>query len=171
MPEASFQPDGKSFPAASRTPVDCSLTRSGSATDVPRRGRLDLGPELVERRRDALRAGLVAEDEDALEVAEGARRAVAERDRLLDLEALRDPAVAHAAAVLDGHERQEALELAGAADELVAGEGRRAEPEERVLDPGAERGGALRVAGHGGRHELVELAVERAAAAAPCCAR
>ncbi len=62
---------------------------------------------------DAARRRGVAGEQARLEIGERRRSPVAERDRLLDLEILRDASVADPAPVLDRDEAQEPVELAG----------------------------------------------------------
>ncbi len=64
------------------------------------------------------------------QVGERALRPGAEGDRLLDLEGERHPPVVDAAPVLDGHEREEAQQLLGAARGLLGRERRGGEPVE-----------------------------------------
>ena len=124
-----------------------------------RRG-LDLASDLRQRRGDLPRRRRVAGDEHALEVGEGPRRAVAEGDRLLDLEPLRDPAVAHSALVLDGHEREEALHLPGAPDQLLLGERRGPEAQHHIVDRPARGPGGGVVACGGGGDQVAERSRE-----------
>ena len=101
--------------------------------------RAEIAGQAVEDLAEPASVLLVFEREEMLEVAEGLRRAVAERDRFLDLEVERDPAVVDAALILDRHEREEALQLAGAPELLLLAQRSGAEALERGLDL-AERG-------------------------------
>ena len=85
------------------------LVRVGDPVAASGRGKRvaepgQLGAELSRRR-------LVTPQQRRLEIAEGTGRAVPERDRLLDLEVEHHAAVTDAAAVLDRHEPEEAVEL------------------------------------------------------------
>ena len=89
---------------------------SGSATCSPRAARRELDRRSRRRRRHPCECAAASRcDERRLEVGERLCGAVAERDRLLDLEVERHAAVVDAAAVLDRDEREEAEELAGPA--------------------------------------------------------
>ena len=101
--------------------------------------RAEIAGQTVEDLAEPARVRLVLEREQVLEVAEGLRGAVAERDRFLDLEVERDPAVVDAALVLDRDEGEEPLELARAPQLLLLAERSGAEALERRLDL-AERG-------------------------------
>ena len=83
---------------------------------------VDDGAEAVEAARGGVGARAVALGQLVAQVGEGALRAGAEGDRLLDLEVERDPPVVDAAPVLDRHERQEAQQLLGAARGLLGRE-------------------------------------------------
>ena len=89
--------------------------------------------ELVEPGLDGLRLRAVALGELVLEVGERGGGAGAEGDGLLDLEVERDLGPAHAAVVLDGHEREELQELLRAPRGLLGGQRRGGEP----LEPSA----------------------------------
>ena len=96
--------------------------------------------ELAKRVLDRTRRREVAGGEIRLEVAEGDRGAVAEGDRLLDLDRHDDRPVRDAACVLDRDEPEVADQLAGAARLLRRRERRGTEREEVVLDRGRRRG-------------------------------
>ena len=70
----------------------------------------------------------------ALEVGKGLRRPVPERDRLLDLEVERHPAVVDAPSVLDRDEREKAEELTCPPYLLLGGQRSGPEAGERLLD-------------------------------------
>ena len=107
-------------PAGRRPPTPTVASSASGATGVPPRLAVTrLAREARERRLDATRRGPVAREEARLEVGERGRGAVAERDRLLDLEVLRDAPVADAASVLDRDEAEEPIELAGAPERLL----------------------------------------------------
>ena len=122
--------------------------RLGRRHPVAARGGGEVVAERRERRLELSRRGGVAAEEDRLEVGERGGRAVAERDRLLDLEVEHDAPVADAASVLDRHELGEAQELAGAPQLLRVGERGGAEALERALEPDerARRGAGVRLA-------------------------
>ena len=116
---ASFHALDRASAMSAEGVVGRRLDVAGSATASPRAASARAAPSPssagAERRVDAASRG----GEARLEVVEGRRGAVAERHGLLDLELERHAAVLHAAAVLDRHEPEEAVELAGAAHELV----------------------------------------------------
>ena len=122
--------------------------RVGRLDPVAARGGGEVVAERRERRLELSGRGGVAAEEDRLEVGERGGRAVAERDRLLDLEVEHDAPVADAASVLDRDELGEAQELAGAPQLLRVGERRGAEALERALEPDerARRGAGVRLA-------------------------
>ena len=112
-------------------------------------GVLDVGLEPRERPLERGHALRVALGERGLEVGERGRRALAEGDRLLDLERDRHAAVVGAVAVLDRHQVEEAHELRGAARLLLGREGGGGEAVERLrhVAAGGLEGGELALAG------------------------
>ncbi len=130
------------------------LGRGHGGTLVRRGERLaELGHEHV----DPAHRGRVTLDEHALEIGDGLRSAVAERDRLLNLERHRDTAVRDSTLVLDRDESEEAEELAGAPDLLLGRE--RSGPE--ALEGGVDGRTSLRVRapvrGQGRGHQAIEV--------------
>ncbi len=107
-------------------------------------------------RLDRRRGARVALGELTLEVGERGGSALLEGHRLLDLEVDGHPAVLGAAVVLDGHEVEEAHELAGAASLLLAREGRGREPVERLCHLGPRRREGLAVAAQGAARQACE---------------
>ena len=132
--------------------LDRLLGRDG--TTLGRGGELhaEAADELV----DAGRGSGITLGEDTREVGERLCRAVPERDRLLDLERERDPAVCHSAPVLDRHEREETEELAGAPELLVGGERCSPETLECALDVPPSLGQRRRVGSQGGGEQELE---------------
>ena len=123
------------------------------ATAVPREASARTTPSSSSATPSRCAARGTRLDERRLDVVERRRCAVAERDCLLDLEVERHAAVLYPAAVLDGHEPEEPLELPGAPGELLVGERRSAEAGERALDAPERRPG--QASGRcGGRHTL-----------------
>ena len=118
------------------------------------------GVEPGERALDGAGGREVAGGEVGLELAEGDGGAVAERDRLLDLDRHDDAAVRDSPSVLDGHEPEVADQLAGTARLLRGRQRCRAEREQVVLDRGCRRGGRRRLARPGGADEALEGAIE-----------
>ena len=116
-----------------RTPTVAS-SASGATRRPAAARRHEARAEAREGRLDATRRGAVAREEARLEVGERRRRAVAERDRLLDLEVLRDAPVADAAPVLDRDEAEEPVELTGPAQRLLGRERSSPEALEPALD-------------------------------------
>ncbi len=112
-------------------------------------GVLDVGLEPRERPLERGHALRVALGECRLEVGERGGRALAEGDRLLDLERDRHAAVVGAVAVLDRHQVEEAHELRGAARLLLGREGGGGEAVEglRHVAAGGLEGGELALAG------------------------
>ena len=96
--------------------------RGGSATSAPRlRVGERVAPRLAERGAEPARRGAGRGRARIDSRSAKAPRAVAERDRLLDLEVVDDAPAVDAARVLDRHELEEPLELAGAAHLLRLG--------------------------------------------------
>jgi hypothetical protein len=91
------------------------------------RGAVDEAAQLGERLARPRGAGRVPLGELVAQVAERGAGAVREGHRLPDLEVQRHAGAVHAAAVLDGHEREEAQELLGAARGLLLREPGRGE--------------------------------------------
>ena len=113
-PPESSQASGKISSARSSASLGGRLDRLLGCHRTPLGRRRELLAEAADELVDPGGGGRIALGEDAREVGECLGRAVPERDRLLDLERERDPAVRDAAPVLDRHEREEAQELAGA---------------------------------------------------------
>ena len=143
--------------------VDEAERLVGGALDVAGVGDLvapgrsaEVSRQPVEQVAEPPRVLLVLEREQVLEVTEGLGGAVAERDRLLDLEVERDLSVLHAAPVLDRDEGEEAQELPGAPQLLLPGERSGAEALECRVDLGLGRFDAGVVPGLRRGHELLE---------------
>ena len=166
---ASFHSSGKTPSASSSASFVVGLDLLRRRHRVALAGCGERLPQLGDERVDSPHRDGVARDEHALEVGDRLRGAVAERDRLLDLEGHRDAPVRDAALVLDRDEREEAKELAGAPDLLLARERRGPEAFERRVDRGAGLGEGAPVGGERSRDEAVEVGRGARAAAASRC--
>ena len=106
----------------------------GGSDGTAAAGRVQRGRERGEDRRQLARGTRVALEQGGGDVREGRCGRIAEADRLLDLERERDTIGLDPAVVLDRHEPQEAVELAGATGLLGRRERGGAEPLELPLD-------------------------------------
>ena len=131
---ASFHASGKSPSIRSSERSDGAETCSAWATARPPPAASSVFPSAAQDSRQLTRRRRVALEQRRSDVREGGRGRVAEADRLLDLERERDAVAVDAAVVLDRHEPEEPVELAGSTSLLGRGERRGAESLELPLD-------------------------------------